>query len=728
MSKENLFAASREALNIDLKAKEGTLPNDLSGIVFINSGCGSINSDGLPFPRTTPDGKLNKEYGAPLINGDGYMFRFDFTQAGKVTLKTDILKPPCYYADLASSPIVSGPDNPYADLAFKNNGLARLSMVLGTRNQLNTAITPFKLKGETHNRLLATFDAGRPFEFDPESMALITPIGENKFWHPGTPPMMNNPFPMVLTTAHPVYDPDTQELFTVNFTKTTKALMSATSIFKLLWKSEDKLEAKLLERIARWEKMAERSKVVQEVNDFFGHLEKHVDKHEDVELNLWEKIEAFFRGLMHRITSNPNAVYLIKWQGEKTPKKWEITDEKGKGIQIMHNMHQIGFSKDYVILADTNFKFTLNVMLNNPFPHNERIDAFLRTLLSGAQLDYSSLYIVKRSELVERNKKVKAKKIHLPTETVHFSVNYEDTDGLITLHTAHNSSACPAEWIRYYDKRKADGNPIDLEMIGLLAVGEMDIGRIGKIVVDAKKGTVAEDKTTYLHLEGKPGEKDTGAHTWGVGLYTYNGMLSADYNVKEIKHIFWQAYGLHESMLTEFVFNLYKDPKRSRIFSAEQMLEFTKKGAPFVLECIETDGMTATDYYLFPKGYYMWSLQFVPRSKRDQNKPESLDGYILCTVMGEKRTVGSDSEYFSEIWLFDAADLKSGPVCKLHHEKLIFAFTIHSVWVPNAQETTQPNYKLNTQSDYNDMVSKILRRKLRRRVQKLMDDHVYPHF
>jgi len=181
MSHPHLLTQTRKALDVELKVKEGEIPQDLSGFVFINSGAGTVNSGGLPYPKTLANGESNKEFGSPVINGDGYMYRFDLTDVGKVKLKTSILKTPCYYADRASSPELSGADNPWADIAFKNKGIARMSNKLGTRNQLNTAITPFRRPGDKQSRLLATFDAGRPFEFDPDSLKLITRLVKISF-------------------------------------------------------------------------------------------------------------------------------------------------------------------------------------------------------------------------------------------------------------------------------------------------------------------------------------------------------------------------------------------------------------------------------------------------------------------------------------------------------------------------------------------------------------------
>ncbi len=723
MNHPNLLTSTRESLDVELEVKEGEIPNDLSGFVFINSGAGSVNSAGLPYERFLPDGTFNQEYGSPVINGDGYLFRFDFTESGKVKLKTSLLKPPCFYADLGTSPILNGKNNPYEDLAFKNKGLARLSMKLGTRNQLNTAITPFRQPGNEEARLLATFDAGRPFEFDPESMQLITPIGKNKFWRAGTPPFLNNPFPMILTTAHPVYDPETREVFSVNFTKTTKDLLSATEIFDILFKNEEDLEKKLEEKIDHWKNYESKEEVVGEINDFFYDVGVVPKKK-----TFWNKVKAYYWKMLGHRFSNENAVYLVKWKGEKRPQAFKIVNEDGSAIEIAHNMHQIGFSKDYILLADTNFKFTLNVMMNNPFPNNVKIDSFLREFLDGAQNDYSSLYIIARKDLLDEKKEVLAHRVILPLETVHFSVDYNNDNDIITVHTAHNCCACPAEWIRYYDKCKAFGEPVDEQRVGLIAVGEMDIGKIGKVLIDVKNRDVLERKSKFLHLTGDLDKTDPGPHTWGVGLYTYRDMLSPDKNVEKISHVFWQAYGLSDQMLTEFMYNLYQCSDRNRVYTAEQMLDFTKKGAPFILQTVETNAMEVTDHYSFPADTFMWSLQFIPSANENPDIPDSLNGYILCTVVGENENSPNLSSYYSEIWLFDAKSLQSGPVAKLHHKSLQFAFTIHSVWVKEAVNVSIPSYKIDIREDYNQQIKLINRRRLRKKVQSLMNEKVYPYF
>ncbi|MHC4832122.1 MAG: carotenoid oxygenase family protein, partial [Planctomycetota bacterium] len=148
--------------------------------------------------------------GTYVFNGDGLVYRLDFG-AAQVGLRSRVMRTPCYYADQATLGTSDG---------FRNQGggPARLSSKLGVRNQVNTA---FLAIGP--DRLLVTYDAGRPFEIDPVTLEVVTAVGWNHEWHPALQStgllssIMGSVFPLVQTSAHPVWDDRTRELFTLNF-------------------------------------------------------------------------------------------------------------------------------------------------------------------------------------------------------------------------------------------------------------------------------------------------------------------------------------------------------------------------------------------------------------------------------------------------------------------------------------------------------------------------------
>ncbi|MCJ8281334.1 MAG: carotenoid oxygenase family protein [Rivularia sp. ALOHA_DT_140] len=151
------------------------LPYDLSGYVFIAA------------PLPYGDGSF-------VLNGDGMIYRLNLTE-GKAQLKTKIAKTPCYYADLA---IQNQPKKYPKNFRFINGGPSRMSQVLGSRNQLNTAFL------KTTEKLFVTFDAGRPYEIDPSSLEILEPMGSTKNWQEMFP--LSNIFGTYSNPAHPASD------------------------------------------------------------------------------------------------------------------------------------------------------------------------------------------------------------------------------------------------------------------------------------------------------------------------------------------------------------------------------------------------------------------------------------------------------------------------------------------------------------------------------------------
>jgi len=214
---ESIMTASRAELT-DLELKiEGELPENLQGHVFIVAPVGTVDSGGLPFYN-----------GSSLLNGDGMIYRLDFDCQGKVRIKTRLVKPPDYYADLATRT-----GTQYENHRFRNHGITRFSLTLGLRNDLNTAFLPMHWGEDPLDRLLVTYDAGRPYELDTENLEIVTPIGSNQEWKAEVN-APNFPFRPILSTAHPVFDAYTDEMFTVNYGRSTSNfLQTFPAVFNL---------------------------------------------------------------------------------------------------------------------------------------------------------------------------------------------------------------------------------------------------------------------------------------------------------------------------------------------------------------------------------------------------------------------------------------------------------------------------------------------------------------
>jgi Retinal pigment epithelial membrane protein len=710
VSNRPLIAATRKPLSIDLNVKSGQIPTDWYGHVFVTSPAGSVDSGGLPFPAGS------NEAGSPIMNGDGYFFRFDLLP-GKVHLLTNLLKPACYYADEAAK---QGNSNGLGFLYhFYNMGLTRMAIDLGSRNLLNTAVAPFKFPGDPAPRLLACYDAGRPWEIDPSTLQVITPIGANNEWTASTPSFLF-PFPIVQSTAHPSFDAATKELFLVNFTKPIQDALHEEALQKLLPQPPETLHDV-------FEKVVGDLKHTQNIGDALHTIGQNIKTFVSGDLE-YHALQWLNHTLSQKAAGSDQAeVFLQRWQGKNAPlDKWQVLGTDGQPIAIKQCMHQTTLTRDYIILADATFKFTLDLLFNVPFS-SPSLDTWLRVLLTEPQLPYLDVYLVKRSDLDPTKKTVTARPLQqpIPLEAIHFSANYANPNNQITLHLAHNSAACLAEWVRTFDTLAPDGTQaVDPEVLGLISTGTMDIGRIGKVVIDATTGAFVSQQ--YLTETGNIADPaHIGAHTWGVGLYTYRDIISPDRNVDTVNHIYWSCYGMDPRLLTKFIYDLYYDYKPRQISQAE-MLELSQKGVPFVLSRQNTATMTLDDYYQFDLQTILKSLQFVPRNTPTPNADPQMDGYIITTTLVNYPNAQGNN-YQCEIWVFDGLNLAQGPICVLNHPELDYAFTLHSAWTEQAQ-TPVSNYKIDIRKDYDPLIQQLEPSERQPDIQSLFNNYVYPPF
>lgn len=717
--------ASREDLEFDLEVFEGKIPDDLSGYAFFNSPVGTVNNS-TPIPQYRPDGSYNPEFGQMIFNGDGMVVRLDMSESGKVRVKTKLLKTPCYYADEGSK---YGTDYYNQGLRFDSQGMARTSLSLGSRNQVNTSINAIKFGNDKNTRVTVNFDAGRPFEIDPLTLELITPIGRNAEWHQEMSPLMENTFPLFQSSAHPSFDPITKEFYTVCFQKSFDTLILDGKFPKELLENEAHLKEKMTNAFHNvFSKIRLNTvKTVHVLEDFIHHTHKQLDNAdledyslEHVELAL--KKQTDFIGMV-------DATYLMRWTDVDPLEQWNLVDENGKNITMMQTMHQTALTKDYIVLVDSSLKFALDILQNVPFPKHPWLNKLLRWITTRTIEPTTPLYIVRRADLTSENTNVLARKVEIPLETVHYSCLYENPDNQITVYTSHNSALCAAEWVRPYDNLAVHPlKKIHENTIGLFTCGEMDVSRVGKFVIDGETAQISEQTIVYdKGFDGDNPKDLVRAHTWAVGLNTFRDQLSADNPNYEIPYIFWQFYGLDKRMLTEFIKELYEN-YQNRIIPVSDMLKYNDVGVPFCLSRMNTDTMAFDDWYYFKMNENLRSLQFVPRAPASDchHREAALDGYIVCTMVNGREDFKGD-DYTREIWIFDAANLAQGPLAKLSHPDLQYAFTIHSLWTPDCV-SSESSYNVDIVADYTQVVSTFFSEEKKAQMMQFLQDTVFPHY
>ena len=743
----SIFSVSQEEFitPIELTVRDGngnktTLPLDLHGHFFILGACGSPQSP-------TIDGEnqviwTNKDGWTPVYNGDGMVYRFSF-DGGNASFKSRLVKPPCFYADRATAD--DAKKEIYQGLSFQNLGMSRVSLnKLGTRNQVHTAFVPFKLPEDENERLLLTWDVGRPYEIDPETLETLTPIGTNQDWTDLLPEQPPQPFKQVMSSAHPVFDFKTGELFTVNVGK---------SIWTLLAFSRS-LKTRLIETARLL-----RSVIVNP--DLFAKPQRKLLKSYSLFLGIVRLVVGFL-GIIEKISSKFNGgydfVHLLVWDGKQVgiKGKWNIVLPGNRPLIIDQTVHQIGLTQEYIVFAETSFKFSLANLIN--FQKDffaTAIKIILSDFADYPQYPTTKLYIVKRADLkpeaTKTNKfatwfspsdfkhlpKVVAKEVEIAPEFSHYLVDYDNSHNQLVLYIDHLAATDVAECISIFDRSAFDDQGLGdkyndaeltyrMQQLTGVVVSPMDVSRLGRWVIDGETGKVIDQQ-----LVSCPNL------TWSTAFYVCPDQRPT----KKYTDIFWNSWGCWPDTVTKkAVANYAQYPHR--LIPLDEVLDLTYQGVPSSL-ChlkVRTDcdnqnkiELDAENYFQFNKNYLGTSAQFIPRP----HAADQTDGYIACLVLtadeflSQSEGADNDPEWSqnTEIWIFDAKNLSQGPLYKLSHPKLNIGFTFHTTWLAEAKSPTRLlDYDIREDHEY--LVEQLIANEpeLGEKIRKLFDEEIYPHF
>lgn len=614
---------------LPLDVIEGALPAGLSGHLYVAS------------PAGTPSGPRDR---TTIVVGDGMVQRFDLSGAG-VTLTNRVVRTHDLVADELTA---SDPD--LAPFRFTNAGMVRIGL-LGSRNFANTALTPMAF-GADPTRLLVTYDAGRPVEIDPVTLAFATPVGRRDEWDAEALP--DAPFPTVLSPAHPAFDPSTGELFTLdygrgvlNFAGTVPFVALLAEMPRHLVQGADAIATVFgVDRAFRW--------LVRRLRALATRLDLRA---EDV-------IARFVPSLVPDTFTD-----LVRWDGSGPLRRYRLVLPSAREVGIAQSVHQVAVTRDHVVILETGFKIGVQSAFNNPLPDGDLFERLARFLLTRKQLPYTDFYVLARADLdaprlspaANGLPRVECRRARVPLEADHFLADYDDANGQITLHVGHAPATDLSEWVRPYDVSAYDGRAIDRDLHGMLAVGAMDVGRFGRYVIDGASGAVVSSKTL------------TDERTcWAIALYAGQGINTPAALPSKIDQLYWCTEGVFPELLTEFVKDLYADYEH-RLVPVSAILGMGQTGRPSTIHRVDTGTMTFADSFELPPGVMAGSLQFVPRGAGPT------DGWLVGTMYTDART---------ELWILDAANLAQGPVCKLASPAWTIGFSLHTAWLPSIAPST----------------------------------------
>ncbi|MBD3886274.1 carotenoid oxygenase family protein [Phormidium tenue FACHB-886] len=703
------------------------LPPGLQGYFFVVGAL--FQSDDRP-----------QEDGTPLYTGDGMIYRLGFEHR-KAMLKTRITKTPCYYADIAmtgaSDNTVWKPETLFSKkhwlcsylAAFRNGGPSRMSLLLGGRNQLNTAFL------RIGDRLIVTIDAGRPYEVDPDSLELIAPVGSTDQWL-GILPIVSvlvskltgsYPFDVYINSAHPVVD----------FTQSNKSTAYEVGLFTTNYSTGYN---GIYQKPVNW--------IFDKVNNFLKGG-----------ANAKEQFGRFTDLIYYRFPSKGSKsdyevnLYSNKSEKSEEPvlKRWRLVvadgPQKGQPVIVEQSLHQIAITEDFIILADIAFKMEFSQIFSPFFVGFLKLKLFQKYWSLGAwvrakflrdvlPLPKGTLYVVKRKDLekypsfictYDKEKKqpplpLPAKQIILPYEISHFAADYSNPEGKITLHVGHPNGWDVTQWITRYDS-SVSGKPCFRSDLEGMQVGTTDLGALAKYVIDGNSGEI---ETIQVLRDAEA--------TWSPSIYTHSELCRDDITNQEtqVKNIYWIAWGFTWELVPQQVYDAYK----SRGYRAIPIKNLPNKDKPLTLIRLDTQTMSIVDSFQFPSGYFVSSPQFIPSAEPlEEGNAPSQHGFIVCTVLSD--SLDNEKESCDEFWVFHA-DCFQKPIYRLSasssHKPLNLALTLHTTWMKEIRsESQQKRYgdindrqNLRRESIIEDYVSRL--KNANSFVRELFDDVVYEYF
>ena len=715
----------KELTDLPLQVLEGQIPDDIGGFAYFMVPAGDCE-----------DGEYSKP-NEPILGGDGMILKLDLNQKNSAKLSIKFAVSESFLADQVTfnkyTQDAQGKKviNPFYKYRFNDFGLGRLSFKIGMRNRLNTAITPIKFQGDSSEKIVICSDDGRPYLCDPHSLKTYSPIGSLGEWEAlmGSEKKFlgfsygTKPFPLIMATAHPVFDPKTNEFFGVNYGR----------VFSDTIRNLGVINSK-----------------IESIRDLIGVLLVELPKAILLALfGVFFVVQDLLNGLWAG-RSTKRFTHIFSWDGKGKLRKANLILANGKNLVIKQTLHQIALTENHVILLDASFKFTPDQIINSLRPYR-RTDNFLsglfervlRWLMTSPMEPNASFYFVKRKDLKEAFQaynptedlpKVQVYETELPFETLHFLTDYREHGGKITLHLAHNNAACLAEWLRPYDYQYTGKKytfwerlfgmgktKIQPDLLGMIAVGQMDVSRIEKVEIDLTTYSPIRsfNLMSFGDTSSENGSKEKIPNTFNLSFYAYLDQTPVDQLPEKIDYIFWMCSGLFPEALTEFIHRMYAKYEH-RVISLKLFDQITRTGKPSNLIRVNCQTMEIEDSFIFPPNQVGMSPQFIPKLGKPKDQKQ---GYLVCTVYTYLEQI-NPGDIDCEFWIFEGSNLAQGPICRLGHPEAIFGMTLHTAFTASAEPVGSKNYQV----DVVDELNKRIRRKKDPTLHALFDQHVFPYF
>ncbi|MCC6225756.1 MAG: carotenoid oxygenase family protein [Microthrixaceae bacterium] len=374
-----------------------------------------------------------------------------------------------------------------------------------------------------------------------------------------------------------------------------------------------------------------------------------------------------FYGVSLSTVPIPGLVFfeVLAWDGQGRFKRVPVVTGDGRPLLVSQNAHQICVTRHHLVILDASGTIEAGKLLHPPNSWEAGFTQVPRP--------ESYLYVISRDDIRQTAGGVVTQRAIVPRESGHFMVDYDSTPDRLVIHSAHTSASDFAEWIQPYDIHPHTRAPNRTELINAITPVNYDIGVVGRYEVDARTGAVLEQNLFYDDW------------TWGTGGLVARNPLTPAATLGDVFHA---TSGFPTDLAVDRVARgFWSHPYR--IVAID---ELPWDGVPSGLVRVDHDAGRVVDAYPYPGDRFGWTPTFVPRAA---GATGSDDGYVVTVVFGDEATERSSG---TEMWIFRADDLASGPVVKLGRADLAVPLTLHSIWLETTR-TTRPDYRIDVRRE-----------------------------
>ena len=364
-----------------------------------------------------------------------------------------------------------------------------------------------------------------------------------------------------------------------------------------------------------------------------------------------------YYGISLSIVPLPGMAYteVLAWEGSGSIKRVPVLTPDLNPLLISQNAHQIAVTRHHLVILDAAGTIEYAKLLNPP-NSAEAGDA-------SPPRPESYFYVIDRDDIRRTKGSVVAQRAVIARESGHFMVDYESSRERLVIHSAHTSASDFAEWIQPYDVHPDSGAPVRSELVNAITPVNYDIGVVGRYEIDARTGCArrAVDVLRRPHLGHRGSDRPEPAH--------------------DERHA-------RRRVPRELGFPDGSGPAARRQGLRPPPLPTRGDGrAALGGRAVEPGAHRprrgrVVDAYFYPGDRFGWTPTFVPRRG---SATGSADGYLVAVVYGDQ--VSADSAG-TELWIFRADDLASGPVARLGGPDLQVPLTLHSVWLDSTRSSS----------------------------------------